>query len=177
MTLKYVAAIATLMMGALPAQAQDAKLIEAARVTLAGIQNNSFSANREYCGMIGRNSAGSLVVTRPRKGRQDSCLPRNFRSNDIEVLASYHTHGSYDYEADAEVPSVDDFDADSDEGVIGFVSTPGGRFWIILPERGLVKQLCGIGCLPQDPDFERGVAGKIPKQFTRNQLIDREENG
>lgn len=160
-----------------PVSAQDADLIDAARTTLAGIQNNSFIADREYCGMIGRNSAGNLVITRPRKGRRDSCLPRPFRTNDVDVLASYHTHGSYDFDADAEVPSVDDFDADREEGVMGFVATPGGRFWMIDPERGTIRQLCGIGCLPKDADFQKGVAGRIPKQFTRAQLVRREEEG
>lgn len=162
---------------AAPLHAQDADLIDAARTTLASIQNNSFIANREYCGMIGRNTKGHIVITRPRKGRQDSCLPRPFRTNDVDVLASYHTHGSYDYDADAEVPSLDDFDADRAEGVFGFVSTPGGRFWLVDPERGRVRQLCGIGCLPQDADFEQGVAGKIRKSFTRAQLVLREQGG
>ncbi|MEM9585392.1 MAG: DUF4329 domain-containing protein [Pseudomonadota bacterium] len=161
---------------ALPAHAQDADLIEAARMTLASIQDNSFAADREYCGMIGENAEGKLVITRPRKGRRDSCVPRSFRSDDIYVLASYHTHGSYDFEADSEVPSIDDFDADDEEGVFGFVATPGGRFWVIDPERDLMRQICGIGCLPQDPDFEKGVAGNIPKQFNRAQLFRREQS-
>ncbi len=169
--------ISILLVLAAPVKAQNADLVDAARMTLAGIQNNSFIADREYCGMIGRNSNGNLVVTRPRKGRRDSCLPRPFRTNDVDVLASYHTHGSYDFDADAEVPSVDDFDADFDEGVLGFVATPGGRFWIIDPDRDLVRQICGIGCLPSDPDFEQGVAGRIPKKFTRAQLVRREDEG
>lgn len=172
-----VAAIAIAVILSSPAYAQSNDLIDAAKTTLADIQNNSFAANREYCGMIGRNEAGQLVITRPRKGRRDSCLPRPFRTNDIKVLASYHTHGSYDFDADAEVPSVDDFDADRDEGVLGFVATPGGRFWMLDPERGTIRQICGIGCLPKDPDFEQGVAGRIPKTFTRAQLVQREENG
>jgi len=77
-----------------PAQAQERDLIETARATLAGIQTRSFSQNREFCGLIGRNAQGKLVITRPRQGSLDGCRPKSFFFlNDVEVLASYHTHG------------------------------------------------------------------------------------
>jgi len=159
---------------AAPAHAQDADLVSAAKTTLAGIQNNSFNANREYCGMIGRNSAGQIVITRPRKGRRDSCLPRPFRTNDVEVLASYHTHGSHDPGADAEVPSLDDLRADTDEGVIGFVATPGGRFWKTDPDTNSVSLICNVGCLPKDPDYDPRDEGRVRSRYTAAQLDARE---
>ncbi len=158
-----------------PAQPQDAELIEAARTTLAGIQSNSFAADREYCGMIGRNRQGHIVITRPRKGRRDSCLPRPFRTNDVDVLASYHTHGSHDPGADAEVPSLDDLRADQSEGVIGFVSTPGGKFWVTEPDKDAVRMLCNTGCLPMDADYNAADEGRVRQRYTAAQLLDREE--
>ncbi|MEM7469782.1 MAG: DUF4329 domain-containing protein [Pseudomonadota bacterium] len=169
----FFAALIYAMPSGLYAQEQD--LINAARATLAGIQENSFAADREYCGMIGRNPQGNIVVTRPNKGRRDSCLPRSFYSDDIETLASYHTHGSYDLEADAEVPSSDDLLADKAEGVIGFVSTPGGRFWITEPDADRVRLICGRGCLPRDPDYEPVSEGELRDVYTLDQLLDREE--
>jgi hypothetical protein len=156
------------------AQAQNTDLVEAARGTLAAIQKNSFKANREYCGMIGRNPAGNIVISRPRKGRADSCRPRNFWRNDIEVVASYHTHGSHDPDSDAELPSVDDLRADRQEQVLGFVSTPGGRFWIIEPELNRVRMLCGRGCLPSDPLYNPVDTGRVRAEYTERQLINRE---
>ena len=99
---------------------------------------------------------------------------RSFYSDDIETLASFHTHGSHHLEADAEVPSSDDFLADEAEGVIGFVSTPGGRFWIIEPELNRVRQICGRDCLPKDPDYEPVSEGRVRVEYTLEQLLDRE---
>lgn len=165
---------AAICLGA-PVQAQDKDLINAAKSTLAGIQGNSFSADREYCGMLGRNAAGKIVITRPRKGRRDSCLPRSFRTDDVEVLASYHTHGSYDPDADAEVPSLGDLRADQDEGVFGFVSTPGGKFWVTQPDKDSVRMLCGNGCLPADADYDPSDEGRVRTSYTAAQLQDRED--
>lgn len=158
-----------------PGAAQNADLVEAARTTLAGIQTNSFVADREYCGMIGRNPAGNIVITRARKGRASSCRPRNFWRNDIEVVASYHTHGSHDPASDAELPSVDDLRADRDEDVLGFVATPGGRFWIIEPQLNRVRMLCGRGCLPSDADYKPADTGAIRSSYTERQLLNREQ--
>jgi len=170
-----VTAAASCLLSLTPAQAQEADIIQAARQTLAKLQANSFAAGREYCGMIGRNPRGEVVVTRARKGRADSCRPRDFWGSRIDVIASYHTHGSHHPEADAEVPSFDDLAADTDEGVLGFVSTPGGRFWITEPQFGRVRQLCGVGCLPVDPDFNPRDAGHVRQQYTMQQLLNREE--
>ena len=171
----FFMAAASCVLGLAPAHAQQGDIIAVARDTLADLQQNSFDAKREYCGLIGRNPRGEVVITRPRKGRADSCRPRNFWGNRIEVIASYHTHGSHDAYADAEVPSFDDLAADIDEGIYGFVSTPGGRFWITEPHFGRVRQLCGVGCLPMDPNYDPNDAGFVRQQYTMQQLLNREE--
>ncbi len=163
---------------AAPVTAQDQDVIEAARVTLAGIQNDSFSKNREICGLIGRNAQGNLVVTRPRKGSAEGCRPRSFFIfRDIEVLASYHTHGAHIPGETVEVPSTYDLDADAEEGIYGFVSTPGGRFWIIEPEKDRVRMLCGMGCLPRDPNYDVASSEQLRAVYTGAELEQREAGG
>ena len=158
---------------ALPAHAQDAKVASIAKSTLSDLQERSFDADREYCGMIGRNVEGQLVVSRPRRGRVASCRPRDLPDG-YEVVASYHTHGSYDPAYDNEVPSSNDVYSDMDEGVNGYISTPGGRFWFVDGQTGEARQLCGLGCLPQDPEFQRDLTLPVPQSFTLQELLTRE---
>ena len=47
--------------------------------------------------------------------------------------------------------AVGDIEADEDEGVDGFVATPGGRLWYVDTKDMIVRQLCSLNCLPQDP--------------------------
>lgn len=156
--------------------AQDQALVTAAKAILDSVQANSFAANREYCGLLGFNQAGQIVATRPRKGRRDSCIPRDFFDAEIEPIASYHTHGAYDPEADAEVPSLGDLDADTEEGLeYGFMSSPGGRFWVIDPARAEVRQICGVGCMVQDPNFSAGDHGPIAQRYSRDALLARDD--
>ncbi|MEP3347673.1 MAG: DUF4329 domain-containing protein [Litoreibacter sp.] len=154
---------------------EDARLRAAARQVLTGLQSRSFNTGREYCGLLGRNEDGAIVSTRPRKGNADSCRPHEFRGRGIVALASYHTHGSYDHDADSEVPSFSDLSADIDEGLIGFVATPGGRFWVNLPDQAISRQVCGIRCLPQDRHFQQGDWGLINTQYTLRQLQQRRQ--
>ena len=156
---------------------EQALLTRFAKTTLASLQDGSFSNNREYCGMIGRTSAGELISTPARRGRTSGCNPRGFTDKSITPIASFHTHGAFHEMADAEVPSVSDLDADHYEGVLGFVSTPGGRLWMTDYRSKTVRQICGIGCLPKDPAFEVGMAGEIPKMLTRRELAQREGRG
>ncbi len=159
------------------ALAQSNDLIAAAKVTLAGIQNNSFITNREYCGYLGRNPAGNIVATRPRAGWRNSCRPPDFRNREIEVLASYHTHGRHDAGYDAEVPSEADYLSDATEGVFGFVATPGGRMWIVEPRKGQVRLVCDADCLPSDPSYDPHDVGFVDQAYTPQQLRLREQGG
>lgn len=147
----------------------------AAQQVLTGLQSRSFNTGREYCGLLGRNKEGAIVATRPKKGNADNCLPHEFRGRGIVALASYHTHGAYDHDADSEVPSHSDLAADINEGLIGFVATPGGRLWVNLPDKAISRQLCGIRCLPQDRHFQQGDWGLIRKTYTLRQLKQRQQ--
>jgi hypothetical protein len=153
------------------------ELINIARKSLASIQNQSFQSQREYCGLIGRTTAGELIVSPARRGRSNGCDERGFSDRTITPVASYHTHGGYHEDADSEVPSTMDVDMDHHHGVFGFVATPGGRFWVIDHRSRTAKQICGMGCLPSDPMFDKGMAGDIPKHLTRRQMAQREGKG
>jgi hypothetical protein len=52
-------------------------------------------------------------------------------------------------------------EGDADEGIDGYVATPGGRLWYIDTVDMVASQLCGIGCLPRDPKFVAGQNGEI----------------
>lgn len=160
-----------------PSAAQARDVIEAAQVTLSSIQAKSFTQNREYCGLIGRNAEGTLLATRPRKGREDSCLPRLFFQRDIEVLASYHTHGGQLSGQTVELPSSYDLQADAEEEIFGFVSTPGGRFWVTEPLKNRVRMLCDAGCLPQDPAYDATLDTDLKPLYTAQELEQLEAGG
>jgi hypothetical protein len=157
------------------AAAQDAAEIAFARAVLSQLQAPSFASNREYCGTIGETEDGRLVASKPRRGGRDGCRPSDPRDA-VEVFASFHTHAGFDAGADSELPSVEDVLSDMDEGLDGYLATPGGRFWFIDGQSGTVRQLCGLGCLPQDPDFVPGVWGPIRKRYSLGELERRAAN-
>lgn len=105
----------------------------------------SFRDKIEYCGFIGYDHQRSLVATTPNAGDADGCEPID--DGELDVIASYHTHGSYSADADTETPSVDDLVADFSEGIDGYVATPGGRFWVISLEDQATFLLCEKGCV------------------------------
>lgn len=156
----------------LPAAAQSKEEVRLIRKVFAQIQPVSTARNLEYCGYLGFNRSGKLTSTKPVRGKTDECEPRAPRG--FEILASWHTHAGFDADAYSEVPSVIDFEADEDEGIDGYVATPGGRLWYIDTTDDVVSQICGIGCLYQDPDFRAGVEGKIEPSYTYIQLLRRE---
>lgn len=155
-------------------QAQSASEIRMAKQILGSLQEPSFRRNREFCGMIGLDEVGRVVASKPRRGRRDSCRPRDPREAE-ELIASYHTHGRYHPDIDSEWPSVGDVEGDMDEGVDGWISTPGGRLWFVDGQTGVSRQICGVGCLPRHPDFEEGPDGPPPRRITLDQLIDFQE--
>ena len=139
-----------------------------AQSILQQLQWESFATKREYCGTIGITDDGQFVMSRVRKGRRDGCRPPNVRN--AEPVASFHTHAAFDYDADSEVPSPQDVYIDSEEGLNGYVSTPGGRFWFVDGKNRTVSLICGVGCLPSDPAFEPGVWGQIRGFYTIEDL-------
>ncbi len=154
--------------------AQNAQELAVARAVLTILQPQSFAENREYCGYIGRLSDGRYMATHPTRGWRYSCRSRGDESQFAEITASFHTHAAFDPRADSEVPSSDDVLGDMEEGVNGYVATPGGRLWYVDGTRGIVTQLCGLGCVGQDPDFIPRDAGPIAERYTLSDLRARE---
>ncbi len=138
---------------------------------LDGLQGPSFAEDREYCGYLGLDDAGEFVATDPIEGEEALCEP--ILPFDIQVVASYHTHGAYGPEHDAEVPSPEDVDSDMAEGVFGYVSTPGGRIWLIDWRDGVATQVCGASCVAVDPNYNAREAGPVGRVYTRESLAAR----
>lgn len=155
------------------ARAEDRQLLMAAKQVLTTLQPRSFKSGREFCGLLGRDAQSRIIATRPKRGRVDSCVPHDFHDASVEPLASYHTHGAYEHDADGEVPSYEDLRADMDEGLVGFIATPGGRFWVTLPAESRTKMICGLHCLPQDRFFQQGDWGLIRDSYTLRDLKQR----
>ena len=173
-TLMSLAAVMAALCTAAPVAAQDAAELSAARQVLLQLQPRSFAENLEYCGYIGRLPGGVLAATEVTRGDEWGCLSRGDESRFVEIVASFHTHAGFSREADSEVPSSTDIEGDMSEGVNGYVATPGGRLWYIDGRRGVATQVCGLGCMGQDPNFIPGDAGPIAQQYTLQDLYRRE---
>ncbi len=143
--------------------------VEFAKATLNRLQTVSFANNREYCGYILRAPDGTLAATPASKGKVSSCRGTE-APEEYLVVASYHTHGAFEYDTPAEFPSVGDVEADEAEGVDGYISTPGGRFWYVDGAELEVSQICGVGCMAQDPNFEAGLDGRIEVSYSLEEL-------
>lgn len=156
--------------GDFPLQALD----EFAADHLNRVQMLSIADGVEYCGLFGIDASGRLAATPPKRGLADSCDPPEVGPSEFDVLASYHTHGSFDPDADSEVPSVSDLEADIAEGIDGYIATPGGRLWLNDMEAEVAFQLCGRGCLTADPDFFECPADRPFGEYTLEDLRYRE---
>lgn len=160
---------------ATPALAQSTEEIAIAKATLSALQGPSFDQDREFCGYFAYDDAEELVATPASTGDRDSCLYDGPEDGYLMVL-SYHTHGRFNTDYAAEVPSVGDIEADEEEGVDGFVATPGGRLWYVDTTDMIVRQVCGLGCLPQDPRFIPGDMGPVEVSYTYQELLELEGN-
>ncbi len=142
-----------------------------AKKTLAFLQERSFANNREYCGYIGvdakrdPNLAVQYIASPAKRGRKGSCMTQAV-PRDFQVLASYHTHGAYSEDFDSELPSSDDLLSDIEEGIDGYIATPGGRLWFSNSQLGRVELICSEACLPQDPNYQ----GSYDPMFNVNRL-------
>lgn len=159
-----------------PGTAQQKGDAEAAIAFLATLQEVSIRRNREFCGYFLRGRDGGLQPTPPTRGRAEQCLADE-PEPDAEIVASYHTHGGYDPEIDSEVPSTDDVMGDRDEQVDGYISTPGGRVWFHDWETGAVWQLCGLACVPADPEHSDDAFEPVPQRTNLIGLIRRFDEG
>ena len=144
---------------------------EFVRRVLGLLQVKSALENREYCGYIGVGPEGDLVATEAVSGNAvwcDAPWPEG-----LEVIASYHTHGAFDPNAWSEIPSGRDMETDQEEGIDGYLGTPGGRLWYIDSSEMAARQLCGIGCLPQAPGFYPIPEDNILERYTYDELVEK----
>ena len=144
--------------------------VEMLKARLAPIQHLSFAAGYEYCGYLGRRPDGTVAFTAILRGHHNGCTPERPGAG-FALIASLHTHGAYDPSIPAEFPTALDMRSDRREGVNGYIATPGGRLWYIDSRAMLAVQLCGPGCLPQDPGFHPGDDGVIPQTLSYGQLL------
>ena len=150
--------------------ATDDEVAAFAREQLGSLQERSFAEGTELCGIIFENSDGELGSTPLRTGEAASCDIAYFDMPGMAPVASYHSHGAFGKQYDSEVPSLLDFDSDVASGLDGYVSTPGGRLWRIDAGNEEAVQLCGPGCLDQDPAYA-GCRGDPPaERYTRREL-------
>ena len=136
------------------------------------IQPASIAVDRELCGYFGLDAAGAFVVTDPVEGGKSFCdLPAP--PENVTIVASYHTHSAFTPEYDSEVPSPGDIRTDARDRIYGYISTPGGRIWLVNWQDRSARQLCGIGCVYQDPGFVPLDAGPIAEFYTIEELRNR----
>lgn len=166
-----------LALGLLPGAASAQDSFERALVKQIFVQLNpvSIRENREYCGYIGFDAAGQLTFSQPTPGDESSCLADDPVGLEV-IMASYHTHGAFSLDYFNEVPSGDDVEGDEAEGIDGWMATPGGRLWYVDSGELVISQVCGIGCLPMDPDFIAGADGLIAESYSYDQLVQLLEN-
>ena len=138
-----------------------------AKSVLDELQPRSIAQSVEYCGYIYETETGQLAATPATRGGEDFCdLP----GSDDSTIASYHTHGSFSQDYDNEVPSTDDVEGDFDAGIDGYISTPGGRIWLVDNEARIARQLCNVFCVTSDPNNDPDDAGFVPQSFTLPEL-------
>lgn len=147
----------------------DTSEVAVARRAFEAIQPVSLRENVEYCGAIGRDRTGRLVASQAARGRIDSCMSHD-PSELVVITASYHTHGGYSPEYFNELPSMDDVNGDLAEGIDGYVATPGGRIWFVDTSARRIRQICGLGCLPQAANFVVGSDGPIQQIYSFAEL-------
>lgn len=144
-----------------------------ARTQLSGLQERSFAGDVELCGIIFEDSEGELGTTGLLEGERASCDIAYFDEPGMAPVASFHTHGAYGDEYDSEVPSVLDMESDISSRMDGYISTPGGRFWRIDWQSRTAEQICGEGCLAQDPDYQACAAFEPDAEYTISSLRQR----
>ena len=174
--MKYALILAIALFAPTPILAQDQTEIQFVKSVLEPLQSLSFKKKREFCGYVGRLPSGELIATSPTRGRRNSCFADD-PPEELELIASYHTHAGYTRFADSEVPSTADVEADMNEGVDGYVSTPGGRIWFIDGETGVSQQICGLSCTRVDARFEAEYFGPVEQSYTLKALKKREADG
>lgn len=140
---------------------------------LSELQFRSFAENREFCGYIGLDERDELIATPAMPGTEAMCplppVPRNVR-----LVASFHTHGTYSPFYASEWPTTQDMVTDASDEIDGYISTPGGRLWHVDSDSMTVREICGRGCLPQDPAYVAAEDGPLRPVMTYRDLLTME---
>ena len=167
--MRFVLLLVLILSGtSLPAGSLDQEMA-LAKETLRALQAQSIQNNREYCGLIGRDPQGRLVVTEAVRGNRARCRYPDPPPGTV-LVASFHTHGAFLRNYDNEVPSVLDVMAEIVGGTRGYVSTPGGRFWMIDGRTGIARLICDAKCLPWDPRYQPGIGGAVAGKYSIDDL-------
>jgi hypothetical protein len=143
---------------------------------LTDLQGESFRVNSEHCGYIGLDGAGNLMQTQSLRGTEASCTLPQVPAG-MTLLASYHTHGTYSPRYASEFPTSTDMLTDASDGIDGYISTPGGRLWYVDSDTMTVRELCGRGCLPQDPNYVAADDGPVRPLMSLRDLQNYEGSG
>ncbi len=136
---------------------------------LSDLQRRSFAQNREFCGYLALDGAGRHVTT-PISGGDEASCPLPVVPAGLTLLASFHTHSTYSPDYASEWPTVQDVLTDARTNIDGYISTPGGRLWHVDTDTLTVRQLCGRGCLPQDPNYVAADDGPLRPVMSMGQL-------
>ena len=139
----------------------DSERSRAAAKALNKIQQQSFDNQSEYCGVLYLYGK-EVVASKPTKGDQASCGIGLARYENYKVVATYHTHGRHDLDYDNEVPSSQDLRSSEATSLDDYVSTPGGRLWLVSAKQQAVFKICDLKCLQQDTRFEE-CAEAVPR--------------
>lgn len=150
------------------------ELTRYARATLDDLQARSIAQNQEFCGVIYENELGDLNTSKIYPGERATCAFDWGLPLGNNVVASFHTHGGYDLGYDSEMPSVEDLANDIDARIDGFISTPGGRLWHVRWQDESVTQVCGAGCLRQDPRYAGTQKEQLRGTYTFDDLQARD---
>ena len=165
-----IAAALTTLFAPVAVSAQSSEELALVKEIFADLNPLSIAENREHCGYIGFDDDGNLTFSDPTPGNSDSCLADD--PVHIQVITtSYHTHAAFSPDYSSELPSGTDMEGDEEEGIDGWVATPGGRLWYIDTEDMTTRQICGIGCLPSDPSFIAGDSGIIEQSYSYDELV------
>ncbi len=137
------------------------------------IQPISFEQNREMCGYVGYDENGHLLISRINTGEEASCTLPGWPSK-FDVVASFHTHSTYNPQYSSELPSSTDMESDEASGIDGWIATPGGRLWYIDSTEMTAHQVCGLGCVPQDPNFREDSRDSVREEYSYRAILKHE---
>jgi len=163
---------ALLAFAPLPSLAQSAKETEFVTALMHSMNALSVRFNREVCGFVLRHADGTYSSTKVSWGGEASCASLPLEPG-VVAVSSWHTHAAWGRGYDGEVPSIQDVEGDMRFGVNGWVGTPGGRLWFVNGETGHMRQICGRGCLPEDPNFFPEEHGPVAESYTLQGLYAR----